>query len=269
MTAIPDPAGYALVTGGGARLGAAMVRRLAADGWAVAIHYHRSAKDAEALAKDIEAGGGRAAAFESDLASAADFADLFARANAAFGFCSLLVNSASAFEYDDIASITRANLEKLFAVNLHAPVLLARDFAAQLRPGAKGMIVNMLDQKVFNLNPDFLSYTLTKSALEAATRLLAQALAPNIRVCGIAPGLTLKSGDQTEDGFRAAHAEAPLGFGSEPDDIAETLSFLVHVPSITGTTVVVDGGQHLQPRSRDVMFTYGIAPDAPVGKSGV
>ena len=268
MTAILDRVGYALVTGGGARIGAALVRRLAADGWAVAIHYHHSAKDAEALAQEIMAGGGRAVALGGDLQTPDGFTDLFGRANAGWGFCSLLVNNASAFEYDDISNISRANLEKLFAVNLHAPVLLARDFAAQLRGGSKGLIVNVLDQKVFNLNPDFLSYTLTKSALEAATRLLAQALAPNIRVCGIAPGLTLRSGEQTMEGFNAAHAKTPLGFGSKPEDIAEALSFLTKVPSITGTTIVVDGGQHLQPRLHDVMFSYGIAPDAPVGKNG-
>lgn len=266
MSAFPDRAGYALVTGGGARLGAAMTRRLAADGWAVAIHYHSSPKDADALAQEIKAAGGRAVTLGGDLEKPQDFADLFGRANAALGFCSLLVNNASAFEYDDIATITRANLEKLFAVNLHAPVLLARDFAAQLHAGAKGLIVNVLDQKVFNLNPDFLSYTMTKSALEAATRLLAQAMAPNVRVCGIAPGLTLRSGEQTAEGFAAAHAKTPLGFGSMPQDVAEALSFLTKVPSITGTTIVVDGGQHLQPRTHDVMFTYGIAPDAPVGQ---
>jgi len=261
----PDRAGYALVTGGGARIGATLVRRLAADGWAVAIHYHHSAKDAEALATEIKTAGGRAVALEGDLETLPDFADLFARANAALGFCSLLVNNASAFEYDDIANVSRENLQKLFAVNLHAPVLLASDFAAQLREGAKGLIVNLLDQKVFNLNPDFLSYTMTKSALEAATRLLAQAMAPNIRVCGIAPGLTLRSGEQTAEGFAKAHASTPLGLGSKPEDIAEALSFLVKVPSITGTTIVVDGGQHLQPRTHDIMFSYGIAPDAPVG----
>ncbi len=265
MSGFPDSRGYALVTGGGARIGAALVRRLAADGWAVAIHYHNSAPAAEALAAEIAAGGGRAVALGCDLGAPADFVDFFARANAALGFCSLLVNNASAFEYDDISTIKREHLEKLFAVNLHAPVLLARDFAAQLPADAKGLIVNLLDQKVFNLNPDFLSYTLTKSALEAATRLLAQAMGPRIRVCGIAPGLTLKSGAQTEAGFEAAHAKTPLGFGSEPADIAETLSYLVKVPAITGHTILVDGGQHLQPRTRDVMFTYGIPPDAPVG----
>lgn len=263
MTGFPDRGGYALVTGGGARIGAALVRRLAADGWAVAIHYHNSAHDAESLAREIVSGGGRAAAVGCDLGMLDSFVDLFA--SAGFGFCSLLVNNASAFEYDDISTITREHLERLFAVNLHAPVLLARDFAAQLPGDAKGLIVNLLDQKVFNLNPDFLSYTLTKAALEAATRLLAQAMGPRVRVCGIAPGLTLKSGEQTQAGFEAAHAKTPLGFGSEPADIAETLSYLVKVPAITGHTILVDGGQHLQPRTRDVMFTYGIPPDAPVG----
>ena len=263
MTGFPDSRGYALVTGGGARIGAALVRRLAAEGWAVAIHYHHSAHEAEALAKEIVSGGGRAVALGCDLATPDSFTDLLARAG--LGFCSLLVNNASAFEYDDISNIRREHLEKLFAVNLHAPVLLARDFAAQLPVDAKGLIVNLLDQKVFNLNPDFLSYTLTKAALEAATRLLAQAMGPRVRVCGIAPGLTLKSGEQTQAGFEAAHAKTPLGFGSEPADIAETLSYLIKVPAITGHTILVDGGQHLQPRTRDVMFTYGIAPDAPVG----
>lgn len=268
MTGSPDRDGYALVTGGGARLGATIVRRLAAEGWPVAIHYNRSATAAEALMAEINSAGGRAITLEADLGKLDTFAGLFGQAGAAWGFCSLLVNNASAFEYDDIATVTRTSLENVFAVNHHAPVLLAKDFRAQLRAGAKGLIVNLLDQKVFNLNPDFLSYTLSKSALEAATRLLAMALAPDIRVCGIAPGLTLRSGEQTEEGFRAAHAETPLGIGSKPEDIAEALSFLVKVQSITGATVIVDGGQHLQPRTHDIMFSYGIAPDAPVGKPG-
>ena len=266
MTGSPDRRGYALVTGGGVRLGAELVRRLAADGWAVAIHHNRSAAQAKKLARDIRATGGRAITVAADLGASDCFAGLFKQINAELGFCSLLVNSASAFEYDDVSNVSRRNLEKLFAVNHHAPVLLARDFSRQLRKGAKGLIVNLLDQKVFNLNPDFLSYTLTKSALEAATRLLATALAPNVRVCGIAPGLTLRSGRQSEKGFKAAHAKTPLGIGSTPADIAEALSFLIKVPSITGATIIVDGGQHLQPRGHDVMFSYGIPRDAPVGK---
>jgi NAD(P)-dependent dehydrogenase (short-subunit alcohol dehydrogenase family) len=268
MTGSPDRDGYALVTGGGARIGATLVRRLAADGWAVVIHHNKSVSAAEALAAEITSAGGRAVTLAGDIGKLDTFADLFGRTNAQWGFCSLLVNSASAFEYDDVSNVSRANLEKLFAVNHHAPVLLAKDFHAQLRKGSKGLIVNVLDQKVFNLNPDFLSYTLSKSALEAATRLLAMALAPDVRVCGIAPGLTLRSGEQTEAGFKAAHTKTLLGTGSSPEDIAEALGFLVKVPSITGTTIIVDGGQHLQPRSHDIMFSYGIAPDAPVGKPG-
>jgi NAD(P)-dependent dehydrogenase (short-subunit alcohol dehydrogenase family) len=266
MTEIPDRNGYALVTGAGARLGAALARRLATDGWAVAIHYRNSAAGAEALAQEIRASGGRAVTVGADLGTLDTFADLFGKANAGWGFCSLLVNCASAFEYDDISNITRETLEKLFAVNLHAPLLLARDFGKQLREGSKGLIVNILDQKVFNLNPDFLSYTLTKAALEAATRLLAQAMAPRVRVVGIAPGLTLRSGDQTQEGFEKSHAATPLGFGSTPEDIAETLVYLTKVPSITGTSIIVDGGQHLEARSHDVMFSYGIDPNAPVGR---
>ena len=268
MTGSPDRDGYALVTGGGARIGAALVRRLAADGWRVAIHYNRSAAAGEALASEINSTEGRAVTLAGDIGKLDSFAEFFGRANSQWGFCSLLVNNASAFEYDDVSNVTRANLELLFAVNHHAPVLLARDFRKQLRAGAQGLIVNVLDQKVFNLNPDFLSYTLTKSALEAATRLLAMALAPGVRVCGIAPGLTLRSGEQSEEGFAAAHAKTPLGTGSSPEDIAEALSFLIKVPSITGDTIVVDGGQHLQPRKHDIMFSYGVAPDAPVGKPG-
>jgi len=268
VTGSPDRNGYALVTGGGARLGATIVRRLAAEGWPVAIHYNQSSTAAEALRAEIESAGGRAIALAADLGKLDTCAGLFEHANGAWGFCSLLVNNASAFEYDDVSTVTRASLESVFAVNHHAPVLLAKEFRGQLRAGTKGLVVNLLDQKVFNLNPDFLSYTLSKTALEAATRLLAMAMAPDIRVCGIAPGLTLRSGEQSEEGFRDAHAKTPLGTGSKPDDIAEALSFLIKVESVTGETLVVDGGQHLQPRTHDIMFSYGIAPDAPVGKAG-
>jgi len=120
------------------------------------------------------------------------------------------------------------------------------------------LIVNLLDQKVFNLNPDFLSYTIMKSALASATELLAMALAPRIRVCGVAPGLTLRSGNQTDKGFEDSHTETPLGFGSDPADVADAISFLARVPSMTGTILTIDGGQHLVRRSRDVMFSYGV-----------
>jgi NAD(P)-dependent dehydrogenase (short-subunit alcohol dehydrogenase family) len=259
----PSRSGYALVTGGAARLGEAIVRRLASEGWRVAIHHRHSASEARALVRELKQDGCHAIAVACDLANSANLPVMFAKANAALGFCSLLVNSAAIFEYDDIADIAEPGMDAHYATNLRAPVLLARHFADQLPKDAKGLIVNLLDQKVFNLNPDFLSYTIMKSALASATELLAMALAPHIRVCGVAPGLSLRSGNQTEKGFADAHGKTPLGFGSLPDDIAEAVSFIARVPSMTGSTVTVDGGQHLLRRSRDVMFSYGLAPGAP------
>jgi NAD(P)-dependent dehydrogenase (short-subunit alcohol dehydrogenase family) len=257
----PSRNGCALVTGGGARLGATIVRRLAADGWAVAIHA-RTESGSSALANEMTSQGKRVAAVSGDL-SEPDIAEkIFAQVRATLGPCTFLVNSAAAFAYDDIGTVGAESMDALYRTNLRAPVLLSREFVKQLE--GRGLIVNLLDQKVFNLNPDFLSYTIMKSALQSATQLLAMALAPRVRVVGIAPGLTLRSGEQSEEGFRAAHANAPLGFGSTPDDIAEAVSFVSRVPSMTGTTIVIDGGQSLVRRDHDVMFTYGIDPSAPV-----
>jgi NAD(P)-dependent dehydrogenase (short-subunit alcohol dehydrogenase family) len=255
----PSRDGCALVTGGGIRLGAAIVRRLAEDGWRVAIHT-RNEGAARPLAIELAAEGREIALVHGDLADPEIGAKLFDQV----GPCTLLVNSAAAFAYDDIATMSAESMDSLYRANLRGPMLLAQAFVKRL--GARrGLIVNLLDQKVFNLNPDFLSYTIMKAALQSATQLLAMALAPKVRVVGIAPGLTLKSGEQTDEGFQLAHARAPLGYGSTPDDIAEAVSFAVRVPSITGTTIVVDGGQSLVRRDHDVMFTYGIDPSAPVG----
>ena len=255
----PSRDGVALVTGGGIRLGAAIVRRLAGDGWKVAIHT-RTAGAGRALAVELAAEGHQTVPVHGDLNDADIGAKLFAQT----GPCTLLVNSAAAFAYDDIATVGAEGMDALYRTNLRAPVLLASAFAKQLGP-RRGLIVNLLDQKVFNLNPDFLSYTIMKAALQSATQLMAMALAPNVRVVGVAPGLTLKSGEQTDEGFALAHAKAPLGYGSSAEDIAETVAFAARVPSLTGTTIVVDGGQSLVRRDHDVMFTYGIDPDAPVG----
>lgn len=257
----PSRDGCALVTGGGIRLGSAIVRRLAADGWSVAIHA-RTEDAAKGLALELAAEGHRAVPVGGDLSKADAAERIFDQVRARMGHCSFLVNSAAAFAYDDISTVSAESLDQLYRTNLRAPVLLAHRFVRQLQ--GRGLIVNLLDQKVFNLNPDFLSYTIMKSALQSATQLLAMALAPRVRVVGVAPGLTLRSGEQTEEGFRLAHAKAPLGYGSTPEDIAETVSFAARVPSMTGTTIVVDGGQSLVRRDHDVMFTYGIDPAAPV-----
>ena len=253
---IPSRGGYALVTGGKARLGAAIARKLASEGWKIVIHAHHADAAADALAAELKAD-----VIIGDLADAEFCKTIFTRIK---GFCSVLVNNASLFEYDDISTITAETMDAHYHANLRGPMLLSRAFAEQLPGDAKGLIVNMIDQKVFNLNPDFLSYTVSKAALESATQLLAMALAPKVRVVGVAPGLSLRSGAQTEEGFAKAHAHTPLGFGSTPEDIAETVSYIVRVPSLTGKTIVVDGGQSLVRRDHDVMFSYGIAADAPV-----
>jgi hypothetical protein len=257
----PSRNGCALVTGGSVRLGATIARRLAADGWAVGIHA-RAENTARKLAEEMSAQGHRVAVVSGDLSEPDTAEKIFGQLRARLGHCSFLVNSAAAFVYDDIGSVNAESMDALYRTNLRAPVLLAREFATQLQ--GRGLIVNLLDQKVFNLNPDFLSYTIMKSALQSTTQLLAMALAPKVRVVGIAPGLTLRSGEQSEEGFKAAHARAPLGFGSTPDDIAEAVSFVSRVPSMTGTTIVIDGGQSLVRRDHDIMFTYGIDPSAPV-----
>ena len=254
---IPDANGYALVTGGGVRVGAHIVRRLAADGWKVAVLAHRSIDQARSLAEELKASGTTAWAIEADLGQADALPHVFGRID---GFCSILVNSAAAFRYDDVGTLSAASLDEAFGLMLRAPLLLSRYFRDQLPEGARGLIVNILDQKVFNLNPDYFSYTVMKCALESATRLMALALAPRVRVCGVAPGLSLRSGAQTEKGFRDSHAEAPLGFGSTPDDIAATVGFIVRTEPLTGHTIVVDGGQSLVKRDRDVMFSHEIAP---------
>lgn len=256
--------GYALVTGGAVRLGAAIVRRLAQDGWPVVIHCRSSVDEGERLAAELRGAGARAGLVALDL-SQEDLSGIFTQVEPGLGHCGLLVNNASAFEYDDAGSVTAQSFDAQMAVNLRAPILLARHFRAQLPKGAPGVIVNLLDQKVFNLNPDFLSYTLTKTGLEAATRLLAMALAPDIRVCGVAPGLTLRSGEQSEESFQKAHARTALGRGSTPHDIADAVSYVARAGAMTGTTLIVDGGQSLVKRTRDVMFSYGVSPDAPLG----
>ncbi len=254
----------ALVTGAGQRMGRGIALGLAAAGWRVAVHYNRSDADAAAVVAEIEALGGEAAAVGCDLADAAATGRLVAQVAGAVGPVTCLVNNASAFMYDDARTVSAETWDHHMAVNLRAPVLLTRDFANALDDGkaqdSVGVVVNILDQKVYNENPDFLSYTASKIGLEGLTRVLALALAPRVRVCGVAPGLTLASGEQTPEQFAKAHAKALLGVGSTVEDIVRTVRFVVNAPSMTGQTLVVDGGQHLQKRAHDVMFADGIQP---------
>lgn len=244
--------GIALVTGGARRIGAAVVKRLAAEGWDVCIHYNTSGSAAFELRDFVIAQGRRCVALEADLAKSADALALVAECAQRFGApASALVNNASLFEYDTAQSLTAEHLRRTLDINFVAPVLLAHAFARA--SGNEGCIVNLLDQKVRNLNPDFFSYTLSKIALAAATELLARALAP-VRVCGVAPGSSLPSADETEDEFLRARRATPLGRTSTPEDVADAVLFLLRSSAITGEVLTVDGGQHLLPAERDIMF---------------
>jgi NAD(P)-dependent dehydrogenase (short-subunit alcohol dehydrogenase family) len=237
-----------LVTGGAKRLGAAIVRRLAAAGHGVVIHYGRSETEAQALADEVGALG----TVGGDLAAVDQIGDLWERAcEVANGPIAALVNSASEFEFDRPEEVRPDLAQRLFAVNCLAPAMLT---AALARQGRGGAVVNLLDQKLANPNPDFFSYTLSKAALEHATTLSAQAFAPAVRVNAVAPGLTLPSGDQSEAEFaavaRANLLQRPVG----AEAIADAVAWLLGAESVTGQTLFVDSGQRFLCRDGDVMF---------------
>lgn len=236
----------ALVTGGARRIGRALVLALAADGYAVAIHHHRSHDEAEGLAAAVAGDGGRAVALAADLADEAETGRLLPRAAAALGGpVGVLVNNASIFENDTLATASRASWEAHLAINLRAPLLLTQEFARRLPAEAGGVVVNMLDERVWNLTPYFLSYTLTKSALWTLTRTAALALAPRIRVNGIGPGPTLPSRRQSTEQFLERCRAMPLKRGTSPDEIAVALRFILAAPAMTGQMIALDGGEHL------------------------
>jgi NAD(P)-dependent dehydrogenase (short-subunit alcohol dehydrogenase family) len=254
MTIKTQPQGIALVTGAAKRIGRAIAHGLASAGWDVAIHFHRSVADAEMLKKEITELGRRAVTLQADLAQAAEVEGLIQRCADQLGAPTCLVNNASVFHFDEIGSVVSQKWDAMQATNLRAPIILARDFAKHLPANTEGNIINLLDQKIANLNPDFFSYTIGKVGLAAATHMMAMALAPRIRVNAIAPGLTLVSGDQTPENFAAAHRMTPLGRAGNADDIVAAVLFLVQTKSVTGQTIFIDGGQRLMPLDRDVMY---------------
>lgn len=252
-----------LVTGAARRVGRDIALHLAANGFDVAVHYRGSKLDAEATVADLQALGARAAAFQADLAVEAECRALLPTVIAHFKRIDAVVNNASTFEYDSVKTFSYAAMDTHLRANTGPAVLLAQALHSHLLGCSEtGCVINITDQKLWNPNPDYLSYTLSKAALEAATVLLAQALAPQVRVCGVAPGVTLVSGPMSDAEFNKAHTLTPLKRSSTPLDIARTVRFLIESPAITGTTVLVDGGQHLQPQSRDVLFLVD-APPAP------
>ena len=244
----------ALVTGAARRLGRAIALGLAKEGWDIVVHYRSSAAEAQTTADEIRQLGRQVITLDCDLSDEQATRELLPRAAAAIGPIQCVVNSASLFEYDDVCSFSQHKLDQHMHANLAAPILLAQALHELTPEGSQSVVINLLDQKLFNPNPDFLSYTLSKAGLQSATVLLAQALAPKVRVTGLAPGLTLVSGDQTEEGFAVAHQQTPLGKSSTPDDIVAAACYLASATAVTGTVLLVDGGQHLMPMARDVMF---------------
>ena len=245
-----------LVTGGAHRLGAEIVRQFAAAGWRVWCHYQRSANAAKALQAELQAAGGHVECVKADLAQSAEVERMVAHISQTTGPLDCLVNNASLFEPDEGTNMDLPGARLQLEVNLIAPMTLASLMAQQAAPKAKPgqrSVVHILDQKVFNLNPDYFSYTVSKLALERAVALQAQALAP-LRVCGVAPGLMFLSGPQTQENFDRNSRVNLLREPIDPAQVAATCLFLAQNPCITGTTVCVDNGQHLVPLARDVMF---------------
>jgi NAD(P)-dependent dehydrogenase (short-subunit alcohol dehydrogenase family) len=237
----------ALITGGAKRLGRAITEALAEVGFGVAIHYNKSAAEAEDLAATLRAGGGvRAMALAADLGREAEVETLVARAEAALGPIGVLVNNASTFERDEWDDATRESWDRHMEPNLRAPFLLTQKMASALPPEARGVVVNMIDQRVWSLTPHFVSYTVTKSALWTLTRTLALALAPRIRVVGIGPGPAVPSPRQSQADFDRQCESVPLGHGTSPGEVADALRMVLALPSLTGQMLALDGGQHLQ-----------------------
>lgn len=250
----PTPRRVVLVTGAAKRLGRVIALELARHGFDVAVHYRQSRAEADATLTELRAVGAAAAAFEADLSDEPACRALVPAVVAHFKRLDAIVNNAALFEADDAASFGMAAMDKHWRANTAPAVLLAQALHAHLAGCTEtGCVVNLLDQKLWNLNPDHFSYTLSKAALQAATVMLAQALAPQVRVCGVAPGVTLPSGPMDDATFAAAHRMTPLARSSTPDDIARAVRFMLESPAITGTTLLVDGGQHLSAQPRDVL----------------
>jgi len=260
-TSAPTPAPRTvLVTGAAKRLGQTIALCLARAGHDVAIHFRHSAAEAESTVAACRALGVRAQAFQTDLSDEAACRALVPAVVQAMGGLDAVVNSASTFEFDDAQTFSGAGLERHLGSNTVAPICLAQALHQHLgsRPpdgpettGTMGVVVNLLDQKLWNPNPDFFSYTLSKAALHAATTLLAMALAPRVRVVGVAPGLTLTSHMLSDDRFAQLHRQSPLGRSSTPEDVASAVRFAIDNQSLTGSTLLVDGGQHLMRFERD------------------
>ncbi len=241
-----DSRRIALVTGAARRIGRVIALGLARGGFDIAVHYNRSREEAGALCRELAALGARAVPVEVDLADFDATSRLVPACAEALGPPECLINNASIFERDSARDFTAAGWQAHLDVNLRAPVLLSQGFAAALPDGRSGDIVNLIDQRVLSLNPDFFSYTLSKSALWTATRTMAQALAPRIRVNAIAPGPVLANHYQTAEDFAREWDSTLLRHGASPEEIAQAVMFILSARAMTGQMIALDGGEHLQ-----------------------
>ena len=235
----------ALVTGGARRIGQAIAMDLAAHGWAVVVHHNASAQDARETVSRIEEGGGRAVALAADLRDEGQAVNLVGRAADALGPLTCLVNNASAFENDTFETATQESWDLHMQVNLRTPFVLIQALVRQLPDGVPGNVVNLIDQRVWNLTPYFTSYTLSKAGLWTLTQTLALALAPQVRVNAVGPGPTIPSARQSEEQFVRQWSSVPLSRRVMPREIADAVRFILDAPSMTGQMIALDGGQHL------------------------
>lgn len=234
-----------LITGASRRIGREIALDFAARGWRVGLHYRHSGVEAEALVREIEAREAMAAAVPADLADHAQASTLVARCAGLLGPVTCLVNNASEFQFDSVSAMTEASWNTHLDVNLKAPVFLAQALAEALPEGVPGHVINIIDQRVWNLTPEFFSYTVSKAGLWSATRMLAQALAPRVRVNAIGPGPVLQSVHQTPEDFERECAATLLQRGTTPREIADAIRFILDAPAMTGQMLALDGGQHL------------------------
>ena len=235
----------ALITGAARRIGRAIALDLAQDGWDVAIHFRNSSQDAGQLVQDLAKLGVKSAAFAGDLAKISDVQSLIGRVSKAMGAPTCLINNASEFLLDSPSTLDEATWDKHLDINLKAPVFLAQAMVKHLPEGTDGNIINIIDQRVWKLTPEFFSYTISKAGLWTATRTLAQALAPRVRVNAIAPGPVFRSVYQNDAAFSAEQASTLLGRGPTPEAIAAAVRFILAASSMTGQMIALDGGQHL------------------------
>ena len=247
------PRGVVLVTGGAKRIGKTLCLAVARIGFDVAVHHRGSGPEAKSLIDEIGALGRKAEAFQADLSLETDIQALVPAVAERMGPITLLINNASLFHDDRVGSLSRASWDAHMQTNLRAPLVLAEALAAQLPPGQDGQIINLLDQRVLKPNPQFFTYSLTKAALWHATKTLAQALAPHIRVNGVGPGPTLASIHQDDETFAAEAANTLLQTPADPQQIAAAVLYLIDAASVTGQMIAVDGGQHLAWRTADII----------------